>query len=267
MRKLEFSLAFLLLAIVFSFKNNGGMLWQDSFDSPAWTDGWKIRDDKKWGMENTSVVEENGNKFLRVKYPRNSYSPNGVKKENAPWGGAQFISDIGLHDSLRLRYYVRFDKRFDFVKGGKLPGLCGGTANSGGHIPNGTDGFSTRFMWRATGSGELYAYMPDSQEWGTSLGRDNWQFKRGTWQLVEHQLVLNNPGSSNGIVRVWIDGELVLEQKELLFRTTTVLKIDGIFFSTFFGGNDNTWATPFDTYADFDDFAVSESYIGKKEGR
>ena len=256
---------FLLAFVCFAF-TSATILWQDGFDKPEWQDGWKLRSEKKWGMENASIVEENGNKFLRVKYPRNSYSPNGVKQDNAPWGGAQFISDIGSHDSLHLRYYVRFDKNFNFVKGGKLPGLCGGTANSGGNIPNGTDGFSTRFMWRSLGGGELYAYMPDSKEWGTSLGRDNWQFKRGKWQVVEHQLVLNEPGKENGIVRVWIDGELALEEKNLKFRTTGVLKIDGIFFSTFFGGNDNTWATPIDTYVDFDDFAVSESYIGKKEG-
>lgn len=260
-------LIFILLLITFFSFTVDTIFWQDGFDSPVWQDSWKIREDKKWGMENTSIAEESGNKFLRVKYPRNSYSPNGVKKENAPWGGAQFISDIGKHDSLHLRYYVRFDKQFDFVKGGKLPGLCGGTANSGGHIPNGTDGFSTRFMWRTGGSGELYAYMPGSQEWGTSLGRGTWDFKTGIWQMVEHQLVLNDVGKENGLVRIWIDEELVLEETGLVFRTTPSLKIDGIFFSTFFGGNDNTWATPIDTYADFDDFAVSENYIGKKKNK
>ena len=261
------TLVFLLGTVIYSFMGYKEITWEDSFNNSDWQKGWKIREEKQWGMQNTSVVEENGNRFLRVKYPRNSYSPNGVRSENAPWGGAQFISDIGAHDSLHLRYYVRFDKSIDFVKGGKLPGLCGGTANSGGHIPDGTDGFSTRFMWRASGGGELYAYMPSSQQWGSSLGRDNWYFKRGTWQLVEQQLILNEPGKSNGVVKAWIDGKLVLEQKELLFRTTPSLKIDGIFFSTFFGGNDNTWATPFDTFIDFDDFAVSEAYIGKKEGR
>ncbi|WP_181449171.1 polysaccharide lyase [Nonomuraea aridisoli] len=42
---------------------------------------------------------------------------------------------------------------------------------NGGRIPDGTNGLSTRFMWRANGAGEVYAYLPTSREHGTSLGR------------------------------------------------------------------------------------------------
>jgi hypothetical protein len=65
---------------------------------------------------------------------------------------------------MRLSYYVRFSENFDFVKGGKLPGLFGGVGNSGGEIPDGTDGFSTRFMWRRNGDfkpqGSQYVASP-----------------------------------------------------------------------------------------------------------
>ena len=55
-----------------------------------------------------------------------------------------------------LTYEVAFDSTFDWVKGGKLPGLRGGPdANScdGGSASDGTC-FSTRVMWRKSGDGE-----------------------------------------------------------------------------------------------------------------
>lgn len=56
-----------------------------------------------------------------------------------------------------LSYELAFDAGFDWVKGGKLPGLRGGPnpdGCSGGNEPNGTDCFSTRLMWRQNGAGE-----------------------------------------------------------------------------------------------------------------
>ncbi len=50
-----------------------------------------------------------------------------------------------------------FPTGFNFVKGGKLPGLYGGKASCTGGDPA-VDCFSTRLMWRAEGQGELYLY-------------------------------------------------------------------------------------------------------------
>jgi hypothetical protein len=74
--------------------------------------------------------------------------------------------------------------------------------------------------------------------------------------------MLNTPGQLDGAVRVWVDGQLKLENERLLFRTTNRLKIEGVFFSTFFGGGDPTWAPPHDTHADFAAFAAGPRRIG-----
>jgi hypothetical protein len=202
---------------------------------------------------------------LRVHYPKGSASPTLTRSEGAPVGGAQFYADLGLgpFESLHLRYYVRFSEGYDFVRGGKLPGLFGGTVHSGGQIPDGTNGFSTRYMWRGKGDGEIYAYLPTSIQSGTSLGRGNWRFEPGKWHMLEQWVVLNTPGEKNGHIRVWVDENLVLDERNLLFRTTETLKIEGVFFSTFFGGDDGSWATPKATYVDFANFAVSQTYIGR----
>jgi hypothetical protein len=56
-----------------------------------------------------------------------------------------------------ISYEVAFDSGFDWVKGGKLPGLRGGPDPnncSGGNQANGTNCFSSRLMWRTDGAGE-----------------------------------------------------------------------------------------------------------------
>jgi hypothetical protein len=199
--------------------------------------------------------------FLRVDYPKGSASPSVGR---APGGGAQFLGTRPgtPADHLFLRYRVRFADDFDFVRGGKLPGLYGGRRISGGRIPDGTDGFSTRFMWRTGGAGEVYAYLPSSVTWGTSLGRGSFRFQPGSWQCLEQELALNTPGRGDGIVRVWLDGRPVFAQEGLIFRTVATLRIEGVFFSTFFGGNDSSWASTADTHTDFGDFAVGERRVG-----
>ena len=49
----------------------------------------------------------------------------------------------------------------------------------------------------------------------------------------------------------------VFSQKNFVFRTTEALKIDGVFFSTYFGGNDASWATPKTTVAYVTNFEVT----------
>src|SRR5262249_41351972 len=76
---------------------------------------------------------------------------------------------------------------------------------------------------------------------------------------------LNTPGKLDGVVRVWLDGEPVYANDRLLIRTVPSLQIEGIFFSTFFGGGDASWAPDADTYADFAAFATGPKRIGCAE--
>jgi hypothetical protein len=243
-------------------KTTQALLWSSSFAEKDWQQHWGTSKRKDWGLENAEIVSDSTGKFskvLRVHYPAQSASPTVARKYKAPLGGCQFLADLNLapRDTLRLSYYVRFSENFDYRKGGKLPGLFGGDRNSGGNTPDGTDGFSTRFMWRKNGAGELYAYLPTSDEYGTSIGRGQWHFRPGVWYRLEQEVKLNQPGRQDGRVRVWLDGKPVLNQEGLTFRSTEKLKIDGIFFSTFFGGNDPSWATRKDVYVDFAEFAVA----------
>ena len=242
--------------------------WADSFADATWTQTWQVLSDKDWGWANLARIEAPGDRFatfLRATYPSNSCSPASTTDYGTPEGGGQFLAVAGLAptNALHLRYYVRFSEEFDFVKGGKLPGLFGGTDHfSGGAIPDGTNGFSVRYMWRTNGDGEAYAYLPTSDLYGTEIGRGRWRFQPGEWHCLEQRVVLNNPDRDDGRLVVWVDGHLIVDERTLRYRTADALRIRGIFFSTFFGGGDPTWATPRDVHADFAGFVLSSAYVG-----
>lgn len=241
--------------------------WQTTFERVDWASEWSPKDKGSFGMDNVSVEEDAsspGKRFLRVRYYQGGASPSASRRVGVKEGGAQLLGQLpsGPASHLFLRYFVRFAEDFEFVKGGKLPGFYGGQNISGGHIPDGTDGFSTRFMWRTEGQGEVYVYMPSSTRFGTSLGRGSFTFARGKWHCIEQELVLNTPGQPDGQVRVWLDGAAVFEQGALFFRSVPELQIEGVFFSTFFGGGDESWAPPRDTHADFAAFATAGARVG-----
>ncbi|MBF2083709.1 polysaccharide lyase [Thermoleptolyngbya sp. C42_A2020_037] len=236
------------------------VLWRGNFGQ-GWEQRWGVQQRGGFGPQNRQIASERGGThplFLRVRYPQGSISPGAVSRYNVPLGGSQFFArlPIGPQEAVRLSYAVRFSSNFNFVRGGKLPGLYGGAGNTGGNIPNGTDGFSTRFMWRQNGAGEVYAYLPTSRGYGTSIGQGNWRFSPGVWHRIDQEVTLNTPGQANGRIRVWFNGRQVLDQQGLTFRTVPQLQIDGILFSTFFGGEDPSWATPRSVHADFADFVV-----------
>jgi hypothetical protein len=157
---------------------------------------------------------------------------------------------------MALRYSLRFQPGFQFVKGGKLPGFFGGSGGSGGIHHD--DGFSTRYMWRTNGAGEVYAYLPGASGDGESLGRGSWTFTPGRWTTIEQQIHLNTPGRADGTVTVWLNGRQVFTKPDLTYRTTPDLHIDGLMFSTFFGGGDPSWASPTNQYIDFAGFTITD---------
>lgn len=211
-----------------------------------------------WGIEENAgtVAAPGGGVELKILYPKGSINPS---SEDRPVGGAGFLAPMppGGLERACLRYRVRFEDGFDFQKGGKLPGLFGGDAPSGGEPVAGDSGFSTRLMWRRDGEGEVYAYVANKRDkHGASIGRGHWSFEPGETATIEQEVVLNDPGSANGIVRVWVDGEPAVEQRDLVYRTIPGGKVDGVMFSTFFGGSSKSWKSPKDQHAWFSEFRL-----------
>jgi hypothetical protein len=74
----------------------------------------------------------------------------------------------------------------------------------------------------------------------------------GQWhEVVQHVTV--NPGHLD----MWLDGTNVLSQDRTISNNPTQEPVDCLFFSTFYGGNDASFAPPTTTEIDFADFVVS----------
>lgn len=196
------------------------------------------------------VMREN-KPWLRVLYPQGSF---GADKGGAGWRFA-----FGEHEAAELRYEVRFDEQFDFVKGGKLPGLCGGPKTiTGGDAVNGLDGFSARVMWRKDGRGQAYVYhMHQPSKYGDEFDfPDDFRFTPGKATTIRIQVEMNAAGKKNGQLRVWAGERLMVEKTDLQWRKGTTYGVDSVLFNTFHGGSDASWAPPRDVWAEFSGFQV-----------
>ena len=209
---------------------------------------------------------------LSVSYPEDEVR---TKQTGAQW---QLELDAEYEEAF-LSYRVKFADGFDFARGGKLPGLAGGTAPTGNAPAEGDNGWTGRLMWLTESRGEpgapeqltsqaiSYAKYTDSgfDQDGRNEDEIHWvdsdgsrtEFNSGEWYEITQRVKMNTPGESDGIIQIWLNGQLVHNQTDVLFRTVPDLKIDQVYFSTFFGGNNSTWATSKNKTVFFDDFKVS----------
>ena len=187
-----------------------------------------------------------------------------------------------------LSYEVFFPDNFEWVKGGKLPGMGLGTggefAATGGSWS--ADCGSFRVMWRERGQAIGYLYLPlhiapnkkrdgtiriqneaFEKAAGRSLGKpagiDLWfhhdkpmYFKRGKWNTVRMELDLNTTGSANGRLKLTINDE-TRDIDNVLFRKKDDVKINMIIFASFFGGSSSEWRAKKAEVISYRDFEVN----------
>lgn len=212
------------------------------------------------GVDEGRVVltQEGEDRFITVNYPADEFGPGD--------GGVQFVIPFDAsYEELYLAYRIRFSPTFDWVKGGKLPGLVGGTAPTG--CTNDPDananGFSARMMWRDNALPVQYTYYPTREsdcgdDYDYRSGGQDAAFTPGQWHQVQHRIVMNTPGAQDGVLQAWLDGVLVLDLQDFEWRSAgKTYGVDALYFSTFFGGGDASWAPSSPQHIDFDDFVVS----------
>lgn len=234
----------------------------EQWDSPVWHMGF---DEGRVKIITDDAAHGN---VMQVTYPAGAYGSAGAP---AFLVDVQFDSNSPKsYDELYLSYDIKFADNFEFVHGGKLPGLCGASidqapetgCNTGGGYPSGYDGWSTRGMWRQNGALENYVYHAgqtnyygDDLFWGSNGSR-------GQWHRIQQRVVLNTPGVADGIIETWLDGKKVLSVTDMLYRKTGAIGINLFYFSTFYGGNDPSWAPSSDQTAFFDNFRISTQPAG-----
>ncbi len=248
--------------------------FEEGYNNTQWRNRWGIPWVNRGPANHVTDNHFIGEKSLRVSYPEGGVGPGET--------GGQFPMVLtnmeglteGYYQELYLRYYVKFEEGFDFRRGGKLPGLMGGGnswSRSGGDQPDGTNGWTLRFMWRSQGTLMVYAYVPPSEngkwggvQWGQNIDCD-FAAEPGKWHCIEQYVNVGTPGHDDGKLTVWIDGEKRLDIDDMRFWDVenNYGRIGGVYFSTFHGGSTSDWAPRTDSYAQFDGFVMAHERIGE----
>ena len=247
--------------------------FEQGYNNSTWRNRWGVPWVNRGPANNVVDNHFLGKKSFRVSYPKGGVGPGET--------GGQFpmvFADMtglqeGYFQEMYMRYYVKFEEGFDFKRGGKLPGLMGGGnswSRSGGDQPDGSNGWTMRFMWRRNGDINVYAYLPpsDNGKWGgVQWGQDidcNFRAEPGKWHCIEQYINVGTPGQDDGKLKVWIDGVKRLDIDDMRFWDieNNYGRVGGLYFSTFHGGNTSDWAPDVDSYAQFDGIVMAGKRIG-----
>jgi len=219
-------------------------------------------------LARTSIVAVSGRgNVMRITMPPNTYSEaSGV------------IIDALLSktvDEASIQYDIRFDSSFDWSLGGKLPGLGGaepGTPASvaGGCTTGNSNAWSGRGMWitpksygSVTGTNEWIGYMYNYNK--TSTCGDNQRtgkaFTLGTWHTVKQYYKMNTIASdgtpnADGVHKMWLDGVLIKDTENFLYRNNAGLHINYLYWEIFRGGG-STWISPTQGILDIDNLTIT----------
>jgi len=226
-------------------------LFQSFFThSSWWRDMTRQSFSHTWWEENIEIQE---NESVKVQYPKGSYKPSVIPRW---WAG--FIYNIGKnYDSITLQYDITLWDNFNFVKGGKLPWICGWDCSRWGE--DASEWFSVNFVWRSGWILDtvISSYASISKYWDYT-NQKYFTLEAGKTYKLEQYIQLNTPGKNDGIIQIKVNGKEVYKNTQAALRNSDSIHIDSILFSTFFGGWDDSWATPVDTSILFDNFQIHE---------
>lgn len=150
---------------------------------------------------------------------------------------------VDARETLSIEYDVSFSANWRFGKSGKLPGLYGGRTDLGPDVrPTGYNGFSVRPCWVQDGRVQLYVYDVHAEGYGRGPQSASPCLFAGHRHRVRLVWALNTVGNRDGSARLFVDGALQAEVSDCEFRRTPGLRASGIWWASFFGGGDASFA-------------------------
>lgn len=290
---LSFLLVYISVFLTFSQEKNTdifNILFQQSFEDNTvgnylrseWAEDWHLplnygSDPRPQNWDSygqLKIVNEGGNKFFRREVKAGEISTGSRK-------GCNWFVDIPDVDELYFSFRVRFPySMFNQGKhiGGKLNGLYNPySKNPVGEKPLPNTGFNTLMMFgnpshdysklkmslyiyyqemkynACKSSYPLFACPEEDRIYYGNYSPVNFYFEPDTWYNITQRLVMNDTMTSNGIIEIYIDGQLIASYNHFRFRDTEDIKIEYLEITNFFGGGISS-APKYDTWFDFDDF-------------
>ena len=86
-------------------------------------------------------------------------------------------------------------------------------------------------------------------------------FQRGVKYYVETYAQMNDANVANGIVRIWVNGQLVLERTDMMLGENRIYAINHLMFYIWHGGSSSSWEPSVDSLVTFDNVILSGSPI------
>lgn len=202
-------------------------------------------------LENASVVKvESGPapEALRVRLRQGSGSV--YQKAATPGGVSHRWAPSGMTGATAacLSYSVWLPEDFDFGGGGVLPGVLAGHHHDPRNEDKGTSGVLAAPVWRQDGTTQVDVYSSSADgRTSNAMSVEGLLLPRGRWVSLEEEVVLNAPGAADGILRLWLDGALRIERKDVAWRTDDQMLLSGVLADVSYGGLENSSIAPTDT--------------------
>jgi len=271
-----------------------------------------LRSDFNVGVNgyNDTVHGPNANSMDIISDPANSGRGNvlrvlhreGRGGNSVRAGGFRFRADFPATEEYYFAYDAYFPNGWFQPLQHKMPAMMS-TTNllNASHLHNVTPhettipGFNTRMQTfsnaaygRGDGSFSSIVYDKESVQqprWANYISPTDTDFRtqrenlagqyimpRGRWVKIEQRVKLNTVNVRDGLMQIWMDGELIYDQTHLWLADTNYpgnlvsnanRKIDGVFMYSYYGGNpsDPRNRPPADNYHYYDNFIVSASPI------
>lgn len=173
---------------------------------------------------------------------------------------------------LYLSYFLRFGSDWNNSQNGKLPGFGGtyGIGGWGGTPSDGTNGWSARGKFGepcSNGKVHISSYVYHADMVGQYGEGIKWTdgctsgLNKNQWYAIQYYVKVNTPGSSDGILRGWIDGKPVMERTGLRFDDTGKYQIEKVWMNVFHGGKE---LAPQTMHLFIDNVVVSTKPIGSE---
>jgi hypothetical protein len=257
------------------------VIFADDFESYGGVSGLTSRWNEAYHTSNIRIATESGNFFGGGKALEFTVRQTSKEVSNS---AMKYVSPE--RDVLFLRYYAKFDERFN-VLGSSHNGSTISSRYCCPGVP--ADGYNKFLIsyeaWRGQtvepnpGKLNVYMYHPDQRDvWGdhffptgivSPFTRVPFDFGPdfvalpdvtpvlGRWYCYELMVKTNAPGQRNGRIALWLDGNLIADFPNLRIRETTALKIDR--FTIGLHVKANTLGVAREWY---DNVVAATSYIG-----
>jgi hypothetical protein len=175
-------------------------------------------------VDNASVVEVAGGPSEEALQVSLRKLPAGADPSAVARNGIEFHWNpkIAGATSACLSYSILLSDKFPFGEGGFLPGISAGEvtgSNAGG------ESISVGPRWDNAGRPSLAATTGGDIRRFTGRSQP---LPVNRWVKIEQELVLNEPGQENGVVRLWVDGTPVIDDARVPLRESTETILEGV---------------------------------------